>query len=221
MQKSFFCTPYRIILSLAFLANFTGLNAVNKKEDLDIPPTEDLMREHGVIHRIFLIYEEIIKRIDKKDKIPLKELYKTANIIRSFIEEYHEKLEENYIFSLFEKNKKETELVKTLKRQHIQGKKITKQLLKIVAQKEPLNNQTKKQLQALMQEFITMYRPHAAWEDTVLFPQVRALITKKGFEDLGEIFEDIETQLFGNKGFETIVKDVESIEKELGIYGLK
>ena len=33
-----------------------------EEKEEEIPPTEDLMREHGVLNRILLIYEEIIKR---------------------------------------------------------------------------------------------------------------------------------------------------------------
>ena len=38
-----------------------------KINEQPIPITEDLMREHGLLNRVLLIYEEVIKRIDKKD----------------------------------------------------------------------------------------------------------------------------------------------------------
>ena len=35
-----------------------------EKENEEVSPPEDLMREHGVLKRILLIYSEVIRRID-------------------------------------------------------------------------------------------------------------------------------------------------------------
>jgi len=73
----------------------------------------------------------------------------------------------------------------------------------------------------LLQKFITMYRPHEAREDTELFPLVRSLISEKEFKELGEKTDELEHKLFGKNGFEMMIKKVEGIEKELGIYKLE
>ncbi len=192
----------------------------NKKEEYEIPLTEDLMREHGILNRVLLIYEEIIKRIDANTDFSVTTLKNAVTIIKSFIEDYHEKLEEDYVFPLFEKHKKEIRLIKTLKNQHNKGREITAQLQKIIA-KEPLEPKNKKLIKNLLYKFIRMYRPHEAREDTVLFPQVRSLISQEEFKELGERFEDLEHKLFGENGFETMVQKVADIEKELGIYQLE
>ncbi len=192
-----------------------------KKEDFEIPLTEDLMREHGILNRVLLIYEEIIRRIESATHFPASVLSDAVGIIKSFIEDYHEMLEENYIFPLFEKNKKEVRLVRTLKNQHNKGREITAKLKTIVTTKKSFDSKDKKVIKSLLQKFITMYRPHEAREDTVLFPQVRSLISEKEFEDLGEKFEDLEHKLFGQNGFEHMVDKVATIEKKLGIYQLE
>lgn len=192
-----------------------------KKEEFEIPLTEDLMREHGILNRVLLIYEEIIKRIDNNTDFPITTLNAAVNIIKSFIEDYHEKMEEDYIFPLFEKKKKEVRLVKTLKNQHIKGREITTKLIKILTSNKPLTSKDKKIVKSLLQKFITMYRPHEAREDTVLFPQVRSLISEKEFKELGEKFDDLEHNLFGDNGFEDMVKNVAALEKDLGIYQLE
>ena len=79
---------------------------MNKKKEPEIPLTEDLMREHGILNRILLIYEEIIKKIENDTDFLITTLNNTVNITQSFIEDYHEKLEENYVFPIFEKHKK-------------------------------------------------------------------------------------------------------------------
>ena len=37
----------------------------------DVAPPEDLMREHGVLKRVLLVYEEAIRRIDGKKDVPV------------------------------------------------------------------------------------------------------------------------------------------------------
>lgn len=190
----------------------------HQKKEFEIPATEDLMREHGLLNRVLLIYEEIIKQIDEEN-FPLNELTQSVNIIKTFIEDYHEKLEEDYLFPLFEKAKKERRLVKTLRNQHTQGREITHRLQQLTKLKNP-QGLNKKEIKLLLKKFIRMYRPHEAREDTVLFPQVRSLLTDAQFKDLGEKFEELEHQLFGERGFEKIVEKVATIEKSLGIYQL-
>ena len=90
----------------------------------DVSPPEDLMREHGVLKRVMLVYDEILRRWDAKQDVPPETLAAAAGIIRSFVEDYHEKLEEDYLFPRFEKANKLTDLVKTLKEQHLAGAKL-------------------------------------------------------------------------------------------------
>ena len=71
-----------------------------------------------------------------------------------------------------------------------------------------------------MQQFIRMYNPHEAREDTVLFPAFHKIVTPHEFDSLGEDFEKKENELFGEDGFEKMVDKVAGIEKRLGIYDL-
>lgn len=207
--------------SLIIFSNEKAANMKIKEKEEEIPPTEDLMREHGVLNRILLIYEEIIKRAESSDEFPLDALNKAVKLIKDFIEDYHEHLEETYIFPLFEKNKKEISLVKTLRKQHDQGRLVTGKIQKLATPESIKIEKNKKEIILLLKKFIKMYRPHEAREDTVLFPQVRSLISEKEFKELGEMFEDTERKLFGEEGFDGIVKRVEAIEKSLGIYKLE
>ncbi len=178
----------------------------------EVAPVEDLMREHGLLERILLIYDALIERVDAKEPFPMEALKKSAKLVQSFIENYHEKLEETYLFPRLEKANVLVDLVGTLKEQHQRGREITSYLL--------ANDGDRKKITTYLKEFTTMYRPHAAREDTILFPQFKKLITKKEYDALGELFEEKEHELFGKTGFEGVVQEVEAIEKELGIYNL-
>jgi hemerythrin-like domain-containing protein len=221
-MKSYFSAQVFIFISFAtlFCATHKG-DSIEENNEEEIPLTEDLMREHGILNRILLIYEEIIQRLEHNE-FPQTALFQSVTIIQEFIENYHEKLEEDYLFPLFEKKKKERILIKTLRKQHIRGRTITAQLKKILnAHDQIFDKNTKKMIIALLKKFITMYRPHEAREDTVLFPKVRSLISKEEFKIIGDTFEDREHELFGKEGFFSIVKKVEIIERDLGIYNLE
>lgn len=189
----------------------------SKKEE--ISSVEDLMREHGVLNRLLLIYEEVIRRIEQEVPVPLGELKEALLLMQSFIENYHEKLEENYIFPIFEAQKKELDLVKTLRKQHQIGREITTSLLRIVSQGSEAQSKAG-EIQKLLKEFIAMYRPHAAREDTELFPKLSSLICKKQLDQLSEKFEELEQSLFGAEGFFKEVNKVTLIEQKLHIHTL-
>jgi len=185
-----------------------------------VAPPEDLMREHGVLKRVLLIYEEAIRRIDTKQELPPDPLKSSAQIIRSFIEDYHEKLEEDYLFPRFEKAKKLVELTTVLRAQHQTGRTLTDHISQLATAASLKEVSSASRLREAMRQFIRMYAPHEAREDTVLFPALRSIVSRSEFDALGEEFEKKEHALFGEDGFGKMVERVASIEKALGIYDL-
>lgn len=194
--------------------------AAEKEEEEDVSPAEDLMREHGVLKRILLVYEEAIRRIDQKQDFPPDAIEKAAGIIRQFIEDYHEKLEEDHLFPRFEKAGKLVDLVTVLRKQHLGGRRVTDVTLALANHRALQNSDDRLKLAESMRQFVRMYNPHEAREDTVLFPAFRKLVSKHEYDSLGEDFEKKEHQLFGEDGFETMVHKVTAIEKTLNIYNL-
>jgi hemerythrin-like domain-containing protein len=189
-------------------------------EEEDVAPPEDLMREHGVLKRVLLIYDEGIRRIDAQQPLPPEPIKNSAQIIRSFIEDYHEKLEEDYLFPRFEKAGKLADLTGVLRTQHQAGRRLTDQMMQLATEASLKDASSASRLRNAMRQFIRMYAPHEAREDTVLFPALRSIVSKHEFDALGEAFEKKEHQLFGEDGFEKMVDRVASIEKALGIYDL-
>lgn len=186
----------------------------------EIGATEDLMREHGVLNRVLLIYEEGLRRLLGKQEVSPDLFSKTANLVRTFVEDYHEKLEENFIFPEFEKRQKMVDLVKTLRDQHNAGRRVTDVIMRNATPEQFRKEDHRRQLVMACEGFIRMYRPHEAREDTVLFPALHKIIPTKQLKDLGEQFEKEEDKLFGDEGFEKTVDQVALIEKQLGIYEL-
>jgi hemerythrin-like domain-containing protein len=189
-------------------------------EEEDVAPPEDLMREHGVLKRVMLVYEEAIRRIDSKQDLSPDAVRNSAGIIRTFIEDYHEKLEEDYLFPRFEKANRLTELTHVLRAQHQAGRRVTEQITRLATARTLKDQRATATLRDALHQFVRMYGPHEAREDTVLFPALRTIVSKQEFAALGEEFEKKEHALFGDDGFEKMVDRVASIEKSLGIYEL-
>jgi hemerythrin-like domain-containing protein len=189
-----------------------------EKSKEEISPIEDLMREHGVLSRGLLIYDEIGRRIESSKEFPSEAITGTARLIQRFVENYHEKLEENYLFPRFEKASRLVDLVKVLLEQHQTGRRLTAQILGLSSR--PLNLEEQIRLQMYLRAFCRMYRPHKAREDTVLFPTFHSAVSPEEFDTLGDTFEDQEEKLFGKDGFDKVVEEVESLERMLGIYDL-
>jgi hemerythrin-like domain-containing protein len=194
--------------------------ATDKGDEEEISAPEDLMREHGVLNRILLIYEEGIRRLRAKQDVPPEVFHKPAALVRYFVEDYHEKLEETFIFPAFEKQNKLVELVTVLKQQHVAGRRVTDVVLQYAVGDQFHKADSRKKVIQSCEAFIRMYRPHETREDTVLFPALNKVIGAKEVKNLGEQFEEKEHKLFGGDGFEKAVDEVATIEKQLGIYDL-
>ncbi len=215
------------IAGAAFLAPALTLAQQKPDQDKDngkgeeISPAEDLMREHGVLNRILLIYDEHLRRLRAKRPFDGSVLAHAADIVRHFVEEYHEKLEEDYLFPRFRKAGKLVKLVDTLQAQHRAGRDLTANIRELAgtATFKYVSSDSEKLTDAL-EAFLHMYRPHEAREDTVLFPAFRSIVSPHEYEALGEDFEKKEDELFGEAGFFKVVDQVAELEKKLGIYDL-
>jgi hemerythrin-like domain-containing protein len=213
-----------LIAGASSFAGATLLGAGNdqRKEEgeEEVSPAEDLMREHGVLKRVLLIYGEAVRRIDSNSDLPPDTVADSAKIIRNFIEDYHEKLEEDFLFPRFRKAGKLVDLVDVLFQQHQAGRRVTDETLQLATLQALKNPDDRRKLAEALRQFIRMYNPHEAREDTVLFPAFRNIVSGHEYDSLGEDFEKKEHELFGEEGFEGMVDKVAGIEKELGIYDL-
>jgi hemerythrin-like domain-containing protein len=206
--------------TLSGLAGISVITACKEETPDEVSPAEDLMREHGVLNRVMLIYDHCKSKLANKEDFPVESLNNSAGIIRSFIEDYHEKLEENFIFPRFVNANKMVDLVQLLFVQHHAGKILTDQILQLGKADTLKNQDNTLQLISAIESFNRMYRPHEAREDTVLFPELKKLVSRHEYDSMGEDFEKKEHELFGADGFESIVNKVAVIEKQLGIYDM-
>src|ERR1051326_48682 len=148
-------------LGLGSLALSTSrVRGDEKQEPEEVSAIEDLMREHGVLKRILLIFEEGLRRTNDKEDVSPEIFHVPAALVRKFVEDYHEKLEENFIFPEFEKQKKLVDLVKVLREQHQAGRKVTDVILRSAVPVRFRKEDVRTEVATACRAFIRMYRPH-------------------------------------------------------------
>jgi len=178
---------------------------------------EDLFgAQHAAVGRMLLIYREMVRRIKNDQPIPPEALEKTLRISREFMQNFHEKLEEKYVFPRFVAAGAQRELVEILLKQHREGGKVLDELIAVAREKVPDRARTA----ALLSSLIQIYRPHKEREDAVLFPALAGLLTPLQYGELRRDLGAEETKVFGKNGLRDTVNEVAATEKLLGIYEL-
>jgi hemerythrin-like domain-containing protein len=110
------------------------------------------------------------------------------------------------------------DLVDILHEQHQAGRPLTDRIASTLQSLKTADDRQK--LARDLRAFIRMYAPHAAREDTVLFPALHVIIPRQEYEALGERFVEIEHKTFGGSGFYIYLDYVTAFEKSLAIYDL-
>jgi hemerythrin-like domain-containing protein len=209
-------------VALTGLAMSAELFAQDKKAEPEVTATEDLMREHGVIRRALLVYAELVPKLrSNPGSVDPAALHKTAQLFRTFGEDYHEReLEEQNIFPTIRKMKKPTltHYADVLTAQHQRGREITDYVLAVTGQK--IGKQHGDALAQIFESFTIMYQNHAAREDTIVFPAWKTNYTNKQLDEIGDKFEDIEHKTFGKDGFDDAEHTISQIEETLGFADL-
>jgi hemerythrin-like domain-containing protein len=188
----------------------------------DVSAVEDLMREHGIMRRALLVYQEsAIKLHENPASVPMEQLEKAVQLFRAFGEEYHEKkLEEAYIFPALKKAQTPASVyVDVLLAQHARGREITDYLL-ATTKLEKLPGGSVNGFVTALESFVRMYEHHAAIEDTIVFPAWKGTLKQGELDELSAKFEEIEDQTFGEDGFDAALRRMAEIEDGLGLSNL-
>jgi hemerythrin-like domain-containing protein len=190
----------------------------SEKKAKDVAAVEDLMREHGVIRRVLVVYREVATRLrHEPGAIPASAVQRAATLIQTFGEDCHERaLEEAHLFPAVKKaGGVAATLVDTLLVQHQRGREITSYVSSVSKRAIGANNA--EPLARALESFARMYEEHAAQEDTIVFQAWKESMSERQLHEMGELFEDIEHKTFGKDGFEDAREKIATIEGELGI----
>jgi hemerythrin-like domain-containing protein len=183
-------------------------------------PPEDLMRDHGVLKRVMLIYNEGARWILRGQRVPRPELHAAAEIIRHYVEAFHEGLEETHLFPKLDRVLHKT--ITTLYIQHGKGRVLTDHILAATTSgHDSHSKEERRRLVDYLEMFVRMYEVHEAREDTVVFPTFRRITPPRTFIELGDRFHEEGERRFAKQGgFAGLVDMCAQIEKRLDIYDL-
>lgn len=191
-------------------------------DEEEVTANEDLMREHGVLRRILVLYREVAPNIQRSPAgVDAKAIHTAATLFKAFGEQYHEQmLEEQFVFPAVRKaGGKAASLPDILVAQHARGREITDYIID-ATKSGRIGTANAEPLARTMVAFSRMYEVHAAREDTVVFPAFKKSMPKAQFEELGERFEAIERKQFGGDGFDMALDKVMEAEAALGLADL-
>jgi hemerythrin-like domain-containing protein len=189
-----------------------------------LPATEALLTDHGLLKRVLLIYREASGRLRAGDVLDPEVPYRAAGLIHSYIENFHEGMEEGYVFPALTRAGVEVATVRTLLVQHDRGRKITTALI-AATNPMPMDGPaalgfatatSRAQLASMLEAFVTMYEHHEAWEDTQIFPAFRDVTAGRMFERISEQIATVHENTVGD-GITDYLHQVERLEQQLGI----
>lgn len=184
-------------------------------------PAEELMREHGLVERGLLVYEACSLRLMNGQEVPLGALETTTRMMRDLGGKHHTVMEEEYLFPRLRKAGQLVPVVDELVRQHNVARQMAGDILALVGSRDGARDEVRRRsLSTMLQQYVRMYRPHAAIEDTLVFPAFARMVPEGEYRSLTARFQDHEARLFGDHGFQELTEQAADVEKQLGLNDL-
>jgi hemerythrin-like domain-containing protein len=180
-------------------------------------PGEELMTEHGVLKRILLVYRTAADQLAAGAVPPVDAVVDAARLVYDYVESFHEGLEEAYVFPWV--RDAHPDLVRTLLIQHDRGRHLTARIYR-AGDLDLTRADARDRLRIMLGQFVRMYEPHEAWEDTVIYPALRRSIPQRELDLLAERFADLENSHYGDAALQQVLDRVTGIEEQLGVADL-
>lgn len=189
-------------------------------EKHEASPMEDLMKEHGFVERILIMYQRMIDQAIRGQDVDVSIVNRSAQMIHDYINNHHERDEERYVFPKFREAGYIVDVVDTLKEQHDGSREIAKELIDLSARGVRIGMDDRKRLMYLCGAFSYMYSAHIAHENTILFPVFYDIVSPDYLDDIREKMEEGEKKVLGETGFRGIVGRLSELEKKVGTHDL-
>jgi hemerythrin-like domain-containing protein len=178
---------------------------------------EILDRQHGLLERAIAILEEIRGGMDARMDLPPEIITETAGIIRRSGVDYHQKMEDKYIFPALDAAKKMGGLIGVLREQHEAGARLIEVIKGLSVGFSAKDLEKRRTMSSAIHHFSRMYRAHTDREETLIFPLVRQVTAPKAFTEMNAAFQKAEKELQGQDRFEETIQKISGYENTLGI----
>lgn len=208
----------RNFITLAGAGLLAGCSGAKETEPVVAATAIEIFdRHHGLLNRAIAILEEIRGGMDARMDLPPEIIGETVEIIRRFGMNYHQKLEEQFVFPAFEAANKMGALVGVLREQHAAGSQLVEAMKGLSTGFSAKDLEKRRTLGSAIHQFSRMYRAHSDREETMLFPALRPIMTAKAYIEMAVAFQKAEAETLGQDGFEQAIKKLEEHENRLGI----
>ena len=181
-------------------------------------PSEYLMRQHGVVHRLALLFDAVAVRLEEGKNVP-DAFLDTRDLVFEFTENYHEELEESYVFNHFAEGRL-GQMATVLRMQHSLGHTLAQRVYGMARQGPDPGAERRRNLIRSCRSYSRMYRAHAAFEDTDLWPALRKAVSARKYADIRKSFHEEARKQLGDGGFSAVVERLAEAEKQVGVGGL-
>jgi hemerythrin-like domain-containing protein len=162
------------------------------------------------------VFESMIARIADGENPDLKPINQAALILKELIAEHHMVDEERLIFPKIEASGRYADLLKTLRLQHDRGRAIIDRIIDMTQKGSIENIGSMNEMVNLCLSFAIMYRPHAAVEETVVFPALYDFASNDEILNIEAIMRGEEKGLMENERFRRVLDSLAEIEAQAG-----
>ena len=182
---------------------------------MDFDPFEVLMNEHRVIEKNLEVMAVIINKILSGDNVPVEDLEKIVDFIKTFADRCHHGKEEKNLFPILEMRgiPKEGGPIGVMLMEHEEGKSYVKGMLEGIKKKKKGNLDGYKKFAEFADNYIKLLREHIFKEDNILFQMGRSAITSEDIKSLEKKYEEVEREL-GEGVHEKYITLVEELYKK-------
>lgn len=184
----------------------------------NMPMTEDLSLEHGILSRILMAMNNTIKAIDAGGRPNMNVIAMGCNMMKQLVDMRHMKFEEEYVYPLFDKGEC-SNFVNTLRDQHNEGRKFVARMESLSKAGSPGSAQME-ELKRDFTMFHDMMLAHAAFEETILFPILEGAPSDDQMRNLKMLGVKQEESLLGPNATQKAFDMLSELEAAAGVTGL-
>jgi hemerythrin-like domain-containing protein len=176
----------------------------------------DLLGGQSLLERLLAVCDAARARLAVGKEVAPSVVAEAAKLVRGFVGDCHERLEEEHLFARLKERKVLPGLVAILERQHVARRRLTDQMGSLAA--TGLRSAAGRQaLAGALERFVRLYTSHEAQEEVVLVPALGRVFSEEELSDLGARFETRERALFGGGGLDEVADRLGALESTLGL----
>ena len=178
--------------------------------------TEILMEEHRAIERVLCSLERASTRLSRGEDVYLRFFSGCSAFFKGFVDSYHHKKEEQFLFPALVQNglPKDTGPVAIMLAEHAQGRHLAQLLGTATLKLQAGDERRREQVILSATDYIKLFRQHIYKEEFLLSPLAERVIPVEQQANLGQSFERMQVEEFGEDVHEKYFGLAQRLEKE-------